>query len=149
MSLLAVPVALAGLALLALALLVAHKSPLPPMRRPGLFWWPALMLMAAALFLLLAPPTVRYTQCEATCDLAVQGEVSEEYTVDVKADYESCAKSSVAEMRRNGMKRLSDGEALDVDAMVAGGTPGAEEVCLDIALSRCVSTCYRPDLPSE
>ena len=130
--------------LLFLALLVAHRTPMPKLSQPGMLWWPGVVILFAAPVLAVMPQYMTYSDCEARCDVIDGRPVDIEYAKNVAKDYASCVKNSVSEVRRtNEEMKLKDPE-IDVEAVVAAARPGAEETCFDLVAGTCVNLCYDP-----
>lgn len=138
-------VLLLGLGLIALAYLSAHRTFIPVIRGAVYLWWPGIGMIVLAMLLALGPSVVRYSQCQSACDV-IDGQATEHHFADnVAADYDSCVKSGLGEIKRNVFERMKDGATgLDPEKAAAEAEPGIREVCRGMVIGQCVAVCYNP-----
>jgi hypothetical protein len=138
---------IAGFALLLIfvALLVAHRTPLPQLSHPGIFWWPGIGLLFFAPLLAVAPAYVSYNSCERDCDVLDGRATDKQYAEGVAEGYASCVKNSLLEVETNALEANADGGTLIVDDELKKARPGVEQVCVDLVVGTCISSCYSPD----
>jgi len=130
--------------LLFLALLVAHRTPMPKLSQPGMLWWPGVLILLLAPVVAVMPQYMKYSDCETACNVIDGRQAEIEYAEKVAKDYASCVKNSLSEVRRNAVERNADGASIDVEQAVKDAQAGAEDTCFSLVVGTCVNLCYDP-----
>jgi len=150
MLILSILVAGFALLLIFVALLVAHRTPLPQLRHPGILWWPGIGLLFFAPLVAVAPQYLDHNRCQSACEVIDGRATDKPYAENVATEYASCVKNSLNEVRDNAAKKNEDGGTIDIEQEVARSTAGVEVVCYDLVVGTCVQGCYNPDpVPGE
>lgn len=132
MIVVAILTSLAGLFLLGLAWLSGHRTVIPKAVQPLWFWAPGLLLLLASPLVGTAPSILQWNKCANSCTMS---------NAQVSADYERCVMGARATMTKDAANDESLTQA-EIDAIVDGKMPEAEEQCAATVTSVCTTGCF-------
>ncbi len=137
---------LLGVLMLAFVWAAGHKTPLPRIARPELFWIPGIGLLVLALVVLLVPSVLEYNKCASACE-ATDGVPAgtawaEEFNGPVADEFAGCVKGSTSYRRAELVRMFETDPTIQVEATIAEEMPDIEWNCRYIVIGRCVNGCY-------